>query len=212
MYTSLLRFLILCALCSIHLFLAYCRFAFTVYWDSAYSLKSLLWTCFHAGSLFRRAEMYQEYMKQLPIPTQRSSIIPFTSWVGLGNSIKQLYEQPLHYLTNIHLKQWDQLRFGTEDEHKPLDSIVHPCKAEATIWLIEEVHRLTSCHHHLAKLWLSDPMHYVFIDSITLNSPKSPDSTKSSSPVKSWTTSRRVTCRFSFAWVLSVRCSLISSM
>ncbi|KAL9408141.1 hypothetical protein AB3S75_046649 [Citrus x aurantiifolia] len=112
------------------------------------------------GSLFRRAEMYQEYMKQLPIPTQRSSIIPFTSW-------------------------WDQLRFGTEDEHKPLDSIVHPCKAEATIWLIEEVHRLTSCHHHLAKLWLSDPMHYVFIDSITLNSPKSPDSTKSSSPVKS---------------------------
>ncbi|KAH9764886.1 protein RDM1 [Citrus sinensis] len=134
------------------------------------------------GSLFRRAEMYQEYMKQLPIPTQRSSIIPFTSWVGLGNSIKQLYEQPLHYLTNIHLKQWDQLRFGTEDEHKPLDSIVHPCKAEATVWLIEEVHRLTSCHHHLAKLWLSDPMHYVFIDSITLNSPKSPDSTKSSSP------------------------------
>ncbi|GAY58352.1 hypothetical protein CUMW_186380 [Citrus unshiu] len=134
------------------------------------------------GSLFRRAEMYQEYMKQLPIPTKRSSIIPFTSWVGLGNSIKQLYEQPLHYLTNIHLKQWDQLRFGTEDEHKPLDSIVHPCKAEATVWLIEEVHRLTSCHHHLAKLWLSDPMHYVFIDSITLNSPKSPDSTKSSSP------------------------------
>ncbi|KAJ4722509.1 Protein RDM1 [Melia azedarach] len=120
--------------------------------------------------LFKRAEMYQEYMKQLPIPTQRGSIIPFISWVGLGKSIKQLYQQPLHYLTNILLKRWDQLRFGSEDEHRPLDTIIHPCKAEATIWLIEEVHRLTSSHHHLAKLWLSDPMYHVFIDSIFQNS------------------------------------------
>ncbi|KAJ0034538.1 hypothetical protein Pint_24771 [Pistacia integerrima] len=122
------------------------------------------------GALFKKAELYQEYMKQIPIPTHRGSIIPFTSWMGLGNSIKQLYQQPLHYLTNILLKQWDKSRFDSEDEYKPLDTVIHPCKAEATIWLIEEVHRHTSSHHHLAKLWLSDPMHNTFIDSIFPNS------------------------------------------
>ncbi|KAH7573824.1 hypothetical protein ACOSP7_007693 [Xanthoceras sorbifolium] len=124
-----------------------------------------------ADLLFKRAEMYQEYMQQLPIPTHRGSIIPFTSWMGLGKSIKQLYDQPLHYLTNIRLKQWDQLRFGAEDEQRDLDTIIHPCKAEATIWLIEEIHRRTSSHHRIAKLWSSDPMHDAFIDSIF---PKSP--------------------------------------
>ncbi|KAM5570078.1 protein RDM1-like [Rosa sericea] len=118
------------------------------------------------GALMRRAEMYQEYMKHIPIPTHRGSVIPFTSWMGLGKSIKQLYGQPLHYLTNIQLKQWDQLRIGSEDEYRPLDAIIHPCKAEATIWLIEEVHRNTSSHYHLANLWLSDPMHHAFVDSI----------------------------------------------
>ncbi|XVF28790.1 hypothetical protein REPUB_Repub15cG0061900 [Reevesia pubescens] len=118
------------------------------------------------GLLIRQAEVYQEYMKQLPIPTLRGSIIPFTTWMGLGRSIKQLYGQPLHYLTNILLKQWDHLRIGSEDEHSPLDIVIHPCKAEATVWLIEELHRQTSSHHHIAKLWLSDPMHHAFIDSI----------------------------------------------
>ncbi|KAB1669918.1 hypothetical protein ERO13_A10G118400v2 [Gossypium hirsutum] len=118
------------------------------------------------GLLIRKAEIYQEYMKQLPIPTQRGSVIPFTTWMGLGRSIKQLYGQPLHYLTNILLKQWDHSRVGSEDEHRPLDIIVHPCKAEATVWLVEELHRQTSSHHHMAKLWQSDPMHHAFIDSI----------------------------------------------
>ncbi|GLT54351.1 hypothetical protein SLA2020_275540 [Shorea laevis] len=112
-------------------------------------------------ALIRRAEMYQEYMKQIPIPIHRGSVIPFTTWMGLGKSIKQLYGQPLHYLTNNLLKQWDQMRIGSEDEHRPLDTIIHPCKAEATIWLTEEVHRSTSSHLHLAKLWLFDPMHHA---------------------------------------------------
>nr|DAD19608.1 TPA_asm: hypothetical protein HUJ06_021071 [Nelumbo nucifera] len=116
--------------------------------------------------MIRRAEMYQEYMKQIPVPSHRASVIPFTSWQGLGKSIKQLYGQPLHYLTNILLKQWDQSRIGAEDEHCRLDTIIHPCKAEATIWLMEEIHRLTSSHHHIAKLWLLDPMHHAFVDPI----------------------------------------------
>ncbi|KAG6597432.1 Protein RDM1, partial [Cucurbita argyrosperma subsp. sororia] len=118
------------------------------------------------GMLIKRAEMYQEYMKQIPIPAHRGSVIPFRTWMGLGKSIKQLYEQPLHYLTNIQLKQWDQLRFGSVDEYKPLDTIIHPSKAEATVWLVEEIHRRTSSHHHVAKLWLSDSMHEVYVDSI----------------------------------------------
>ncbi|XP_058778474.1 protein RDM1-like [Vicia villosa] len=117
-------------------------------------------------ALTRRAAMYQEYMKQIPIPTNRGSVIPFTSWMGLGKSIKQLYGQPLHYLTNVTLKQWDQLRIGSEDEWKPLDDIVHPCKGEISIWLMEEIHRQTSSHYHIANLWKKDPMYSGFVDSI----------------------------------------------
>lgn len=116
--------------------------------------------------LIRQAEMYQDYMKQIPIPSHRGSVIPFTSWTGLGRSIKQLYGQPLHYLTNVLLMQWDQLRIGSDDEYKPLDNIIHPCKAEATIWLIEEVHRQTSSHVHIARLWKVDPLYHGFVDSI----------------------------------------------
>ncbi|XP_020230147.1 protein RDM1 isoform X1 [Cajanus cajan] len=117
-------------------------------------------------AFIKRAEMYQDYMKQIPIPSHRGSVIPFTSWMGLGRSIKQLYGQPLHYLTNILLKQWDQLRIGSEDEYKPLDNMIHPCKAEATIWLVEEIHRQTSSPFHIASLWQVDPMYNGFIDSI----------------------------------------------
>ncbi|KAF7806880.1 protein RDM1 [Senna tora] len=116
--------------------------------------------------LIRRAALYQDYMKQIPIPSHRGSIIPFRSWMGLGKSIKQLYCQPLHYLTNTLLKQWDQLRMGSESEHMPLDNIIHPCKAEASIWLIEEVHRQTTSHLHVAKQWQEDPMHHAFVDSV----------------------------------------------
>ncbi|KAI5573332.1 hypothetical protein BDE02_10G073600 [Populus trichocarpa] len=41
-------------------------------------------------------------------------------------------------------QQWDQQRIGNGDKHKPLDIMNHPCKAEATIWLVEEVHRRAS--------------------------------------------------------------------
>lgn len=123
-------------------------------------------SCLYADLLIRRAAMYQVYMKQIPIPSHRGSIIPFTSWMGLGRSIKQLYGQPLHYLTNILLKHRDQSRMGSDDEHNVLDNTVHPCKAEAGIWLIEEVHRQTSSHLHIAKLWPVDQMHYAFVDSI----------------------------------------------
>uniref|UniRef100_A0A0E0LDP9 Uncharacterized protein n=1 Tax=Oryza punctata TaxID=4537 RepID=A0A0E0LDP9_ORYPU len=88
--------------------------------------------------------MYQEYMKHIPVPAHRGSVIPCTTWLGLGRSVKQLYKQPLHYLTNVLLKQWDQQRVGSDDEHRPLDAIIHPVKAEALIWITEEVHRLTT--------------------------------------------------------------------
>uniref|UniRef100_A0A1D1XZG7 Protein RDM1 n=2 Tax=Anthurium amnicola TaxID=1678845 RepID=A0A1D1XZG7_9ARAE len=119
-----------------------------------------------ADALIRKAEMYQEYMRIISIPHHRGSVIPFKSWQGLAKSMKQVHNQPLHYLTNVLLKQWDQQRVGTEDEHLPLDAIIHPSKAESLIWVTEEVHRLTCSHHYLAKLWASDPMYHVFIDSV----------------------------------------------
>ncbi|CAI9296076.1 unnamed protein product [Lactuca saligna] len=113
--------------------------------------------------LRKSAKMYQEYMKEIPIPAQHRSIIPFKSWTGLANSMKQMYQQPLHYLTNIRMKEWDEMRDG---DPLRLDSMIHPCKAETNIWLIEEVHRLTSSHQFIAKLWIADPMYYTFIDSV----------------------------------------------
>ncbi|WOK98501.1 protein RDM1 isoform X2 [Canna indica] len=118
------------------------------------------------GALVRKAEMYQDYMGRIPIPSQRASVVPCTSWQGLGKSVKQLYGQPLHYLTNILLKQWDQTRVGHYDEYKPLDAVIHPSKAEALIWVTEEVHRLTASHYYIAKLWASDPMYHMHIDPI----------------------------------------------
>ncbi|KAL2229934.1 UNVERIFIED_CONTAM: Protein RDM1 [Sesamum indicum] len=105
-------------------------------------------------------------MKLIPIPTKRGTVIPYTSWTGLGSSMKKMYKQPLHYLTNIHLKRLDQERLGAEDEDVPLDMIIHPSKAEASIWLIEEVHRRTSSSHHLAQVWAADPMYHSFIDAV----------------------------------------------
>ncbi|XP_070042344.1 uncharacterized protein [Nicotiana tomentosiformis] len=85
---------------------------------------------------------------------------------GLAASIKKLYGQPLHYLTNLCMKQRDQMRVGADDEVDPLEMLIHPTKAESSIWLMEEVHRRTSSPHYLAKLWLADPMYHVYIDPI----------------------------------------------
>ncbi|KAL6873463.1 hypothetical protein ACP4OV_013545 [Aristida adscensionis] len=103
------------------------------------------------GALTRRAEMYQQYMKHIPVPSYQGSVIPFTSWMGLGRSMKQLYEQPLHYLTNALLKKWDQQRVGSDDEHRRLDAVIHPVRAETLIWATEEVHRLTTSGDQLAS-------------------------------------------------------------
>ncbi|XP_059293824.1 protein RDM1-like [Lycium ferocissimum] len=121
---------------------------------------------FSEDALLRRARMYQEYMQHVPIPAERHFVIPCTSWTGLAASIKNLYGQPLHYLTNLCMKQWDQMRIGADNEEDPLDMLIHPAKAESSIWLMEEVNRRTSSPHYIAKLWLADPMYHVYIDPI----------------------------------------------
>ncbi|XP_039116709.1 protein RDM1-like [Dioscorea cayenensis subsp. rotundata] len=113
-----------------------------------------------------RREMYQDFMKSIPIPTCRRSVIPFTSWQGLGGSVKALYGQPLHYLTNKLLIEWDHSRVGSNDMCQPLDTIIHPLKAEALIWVTEEVHRLTTSPQYLASLWTSNLMYHAHIDPI----------------------------------------------
>lgn len=114
--------------------------------------------------VLRDAEMYQDYMMHLAIPTQRGAIVPFSSWRGFGSSMKEIYKQPLHYLTNVCLKQLDQNRIGADDADKRLDTIIHPAKAEVFLWMTEEIHRLTTTPHQLATLWLNNPTYKVFID------------------------------------------------
>ncbi|KAJ3699957.1 hypothetical protein LUZ61_003662 [Rhynchospora tenuis] len=120
------------------------------------------------GTLVRKAEMYQEYMKHIPIPAVRGSQVPFTSWQGLADSLKALYHQPLHYLTNLQLRQWDCLRLGLSGDEAcvPLDDLIHPVKAEALVWLMEETHRLTASPLSLAKIWASDDFYHAYIDPV----------------------------------------------
>jgi len=73
--------------------------------------------------------MYKECIKVVPIPTERGFIIHFTSWVGLAATMKELYRQPLHYLTNVQIRKFDQMRFGADNEDVPLDTIIDPRKA-----------------------------------------------------------------------------------
>ncbi|EEF47354.1 protein RDM1 [Ricinus communis] len=112
----------------------------------------------------KAAEKYQQGMKLIPIPPSHASPILFITWQGLARSIKQKYEQPLHYLTMKLLKEWDQSRLGSVEERKPLEDIIDPVKAEATIWVVEHFHRQCSSPGHLSKLWLSDPTYQDFID------------------------------------------------
>lgn len=108
--------------------------------------------------------MYQEYMQQIPIPAQRGTVISFATWKDLARSMKQLYQQPLHYLTNIRMKEWDEM--ASDEGAAALDTIIHPCKAETNVWLMEEVHRQTSSYQFLAKLWLADPKYHAFVDKV----------------------------------------------
>ncbi|KAL6290949.1 hypothetical protein ACE6H2_008459 [Prunus campanulata] len=112
------------------------------------------------------ANHYQEQMKQIPIPRNRRKDAVFVTWRALANSMKQFYGQPLHYMTQVLVKQWDESRIGSVEEEKPMDNIIHPRRAESTIWDVEQVHRQCTSHIHLAKLWLSDPDYYAFVDEV----------------------------------------------
>ncbi|CAN4092918.1 unnamed protein product [Withania somnifera] len=110
--------------------------------------------------------MYQEYMQMVPIPTEIGSVIPCNSWTGLATSIKKLFGQPLHYLTNLCMVQWDRLRIGADNEDESLDMVIHPTTAEASIWRMEDMHRRTSSPFYIARLWHGDPNYHVYIDDI----------------------------------------------
>ncbi|XP_073291221.1 protein RDM1-like [Primulina huaijiensis] len=124
------------------------------------------WNC-NAEMQFRLAKSYKEYMKLIPIPVEHVTAIPFISWKGLGNSIKQIYGQHLHYLAYLLLKQLDNVRIGAKDENVPLgDMIINPYKAEFSIWIIEEILRCTRSPYYLTKLWENDPSHHALIDAV----------------------------------------------
>lgn len=112
------------------------------------------------------AKEYQKCMKIKPVPKARLEYAVVVNWQGLAKTLKNLYGQPIHYLTYKLCKEWDGSRFGSEDEEKPLDAIIDWSSAEATIWKVEEVHRLCTSPIHLAKLWLSDPEYQAFVDEV----------------------------------------------
>ncbi|KAF7822294.1 protein RDM1-like [Senna tora] len=111
---------------------------------------------FDSETVVELAREYQKHMKKITI----------VNWQGLAKTLKDLYGQPLHYLTHMLCKQWDKSRFGSEDAEKPLDTIFNVTKAEAIIWEVEAIHRLSTSHLHLANLWLHDPQFYDFVHDV----------------------------------------------
>ncbi|KAM4094000.1 hypothetical protein ACB094_06G161600 [Castanea mollissima] len=120
------------------------------------------------NSVIEQAKKYQEHMKQIPIPPTHGSDVVFITWQGLARSMMEFYGQPLHYLTHVLVKQWDESRIGAEDEDedKPIINIINPIKAETIIWGMEEVHRRRTSHVHLTSLWLCDPGYHAFVDDV----------------------------------------------
>ncbi|TYH00358.1 hypothetical protein ES288_A10G269600v1 [Gossypium darwinii] len=98
------------------------------------------------NEVIKEAKKYQEYMKKFPVPEPISvsvSLEPssFVTWEKLGESMKQKYEQPLHYLTQILLKQWDESSGNGINNNnievmimkkKPIGNVIDPCTAEET--------------------------------------------------------------------------------
>ena len=109
------------------------------------------------------ATQYQNYMKKVPIPRSRVPYGVILSWECLAKTFTLLYGQPLHYLTYMLCKQWDQSRCGSEDGDKTIDTILKWSSVETTLWKVEEIHRLCTSPSHLAKLWLNDPEYLVFV-------------------------------------------------
>ncbi|XP_039036076.1 protein RDM1-like [Hibiscus syriacus] len=121
------------------------------------------------------AKQYQEDMKKFPIPEPELVPVPamvfvepsFITWQKLGESMKQKYEQPLHYLTQILLKQWDESRGNNEEMMKPpIGNAIDSSRAEASVWVIEQFNRQFASHHYIAKLWISDPNYHHVVDNL----------------------------------------------
>ncbi|XP_020219402.1 protein RDM1 [Cajanus cajan] len=117
-------------------------------------------------ALVELAKKYQEHMKKIPLPTGHLDAIVFVNWKGLAQNLKRLYRQPLHYLTYMLCKEWDKSRFGSEDEGKPLNTILSWRDAEDAIWKVETVHRTCTSPIHLAMLWLGDPEYHVIVNEV----------------------------------------------
>ncbi|MFQ6652958.1 hypothetical protein Gotur_024593 [Gossypium turneri] len=132
------------------------------------------------NEVIKEAKKYQEYMKKFPVPEPISVSVSletssFITWEKLGESMKQKYEQPLHYLTQILLKQWDESSGNGINNNnievmimkkQPIGNVIDPRTAEATVWVIENFNRQFVSHHYLAKIWLSDPNYHHFVDDL----------------------------------------------
>ncbi|MBA0571326.1 hypothetical protein Golob_004905, partial [Gossypium lobatum] len=99
------------------------------------------------NEVIKEAKKYQEYMKKFAVPEPISVSVSletssFITWEKLGESMKQKYEQPLHYLTQILLKQWDESSGNGINNNnievmimkkQPIGNVIDPRTAEATM-------------------------------------------------------------------------------
>ncbi|CAL1376098.1 unnamed protein product [Linum trigynum] len=109
--------------------------------------------------MLKRAKEYQDKMKEIPIPSnggkpEQTTGAPILTWEGVGASLRQKHEQPLHYLTRCVLAKWDSWKTA------PLD----PSDAVSVVWGIEQVHRKCASSVFLAKMWFTDPSYLEFVD------------------------------------------------
>ncbi|KAK5833099.1 hypothetical protein PVK06_016911 [Gossypium arboreum] len=101
-------------------------------------------------------------MKKFPIPELISvsvSLKPtsFITWEKLGESMKQKYEQPLHYLTQLLLKQWDESSGNSINNNnvevmvmkkQPIGNVIDPRTVEGIVRVIKNFNRQFVAHHY----------------------------------------------------------------
>ncbi|KAK7374840.1 hypothetical protein VNO80_08283 [Phaseolus coccineus] len=117
-------------------------------------------------ALLELAKEYQTKMENKDIPRDGVKEMMVVNWKGLAKTLKTLYGQPLHYLTQKLCNEWDKSRFGSDNEEKPLSAIFSWREAVDTIWRVEAVHRLCTSPVHLAVLWLDDPEYRVIVNEV----------------------------------------------
>ncbi|KAB2010729.1 hypothetical protein ES319_D10G261700v1 [Gossypium barbadense] len=133
-------------------------------WSYVHSAITELWP-YHQNAI---AQLWS-YIYTLPWSNHGLKYFNFLIFLFLK------YEQPLHYLTQILLKQLDESSGNGINNNnievmimkkQPISNVIDPRTTKATVRVIENFNKQFVSHHYISKIWLSDPNYHYFVDDL----------------------------------------------